>query len=319
MRDNFVDIVKGLAMIMVVRIHTEGFSGTIVPYPIIAVPLFFFLSGFYDRAEKPWKFWLVKTARSLLLTSLIWCFLYIFYLSFLTSIKEQSLVITGYKLTWDTPFIGESVTWFLVALFIAKCLTGCVVRLKVGRWLQMTIVFTSSWFVSLINLPFLLDEGISAWAFYFAGKQIYPYIKSCFSNAYVLLFGGVSLILMTQGWFPNVLINYNSSLGFGLYPLFFFMVCMSLLPMLEIGMLIERKAAVLSLLLGKYGRSTLGILVVHPLISHTCAVVLNRVFVPKSTIWTITSLITFVFICLFSYVLTNFINRYIPILFGKTS
>jgi fucose 4-O-acetylase-like acetyltransferase len=60
-RDTFVDIAKGIGMLMIVRIHTEVFSTISCPYPIIAVPLFFFLSGFYDNTTKPLKEWLPKS------------------------------------------------------------------------------------------------------------------------------------------------------------------------------------------------------------------------------------------------------------------
>ena len=51
-RDTYVDIAKGIAILLVVRIHTEVFAVLPAPYPIVAVPLFFFLSGFYDNTNK---------------------------------------------------------------------------------------------------------------------------------------------------------------------------------------------------------------------------------------------------------------------------
>lgn len=45
-RDEFVDVAKGIAMLLVVRIHTEVFGVINAPYPVIAVPFFFFISGF---------------------------------------------------------------------------------------------------------------------------------------------------------------------------------------------------------------------------------------------------------------------------------
>ena len=37
-RDLYVDVAKGIAMLLVVRIHSEVFGVLQVPYPIIAVP-----------------------------------------------------------------------------------------------------------------------------------------------------------------------------------------------------------------------------------------------------------------------------------------
>lgn len=54
-RDDYVDIAKGLCIILIVVIHSEvmGYLG-MVKYTYFAVPLFFYMSGFYDKSELSW-------------------------------------------------------------------------------------------------------------------------------------------------------------------------------------------------------------------------------------------------------------------------
>jgi fucose 4-O-acetylase-like acetyltransferase len=41
-------------------------------FTFIAVPMFFFMSGFYDRTEKSMNEWLPKTANRLIRPAFIW-------------------------------------------------------------------------------------------------------------------------------------------------------------------------------------------------------------------------------------------------------
>ena len=126
-RDYSVDILKGLAMLMVVRIHTEVFSFINAPYPIIAVPLFFFLSGFYDDTQKPIKEWLPKTIKRLIVPGILWIVISFIYLSTLHYIKYKTIEI---DFSIEQPIIANQVLWFLFALFYAKIYTFALNLLK---------------------------------------------------------------------------------------------------------------------------------------------------------------------------------------------
>ena len=51
-RDTYVDVAKGIGILLIISIHTEVFGVMGYPLSFIAVPVFFFMSGFYDRAER---------------------------------------------------------------------------------------------------------------------------------------------------------------------------------------------------------------------------------------------------------------------------
>ena len=143
-RDAYVDVAKGLAMLLVIRIHTEVFGVINAPYPIIAVPLFFFLSGFYDNTYRPLKAWLPKTFLSLFVTGVMWVGLSYIYVSLLRYLKDGTISVT---FSLYSPLIGGGATWFLFALFYAKCLMGVVHKLRLPIWLNLLLVLAKHLFL----------------------------------------------------------------------------------------------------------------------------------------------------------------------------
>lgn len=71
-RDAYIDIAKGICMLLIICIHAEVFGVIGMPLTFIAVPMFFFMSGFYDRSEKPLNSWLIKSLRTLILPAVVW-------------------------------------------------------------------------------------------------------------------------------------------------------------------------------------------------------------------------------------------------------
>lgn len=308
-RDVYVDIAKGLAMLLVVRIHTEVFGSIHAPYPIIAVPLFFFLSGFYDNTNRPIRFWLPKAFKSLFLTGVIWVLLSFAYISLLHYLKDGIIPIS---FSIYSPLIGGGVTWFLFALFYAKCSMWLIHKLKLPVWANFLIVMTTGALASRINIPFLLDEGLTALPFYYLGRISYPYTKSDWKGEpWAALAGFICLLFMPCGWFPWVLVPCSST-PITLYPLFFLMTALSFITVLWLCKRLTRQKW-----LAKYGTQTLGILVLHPLMLHTSAVILNRIFIPGSVVWIITFLCVYVIVCVACYYCSLWITKHCPFLLGK--
>ena len=308
-RDTFVDVAKGIAMLMVVRIHTEVFGEINAPYPIIAVPLFFFLSGFYDKSNRPIKEWLTKAFKSLIITAIIWIVIKTLYLGVLSYIKDGSYPHSAIS------FIGSfkpGVMWFLFALFYAKIGMWIAYKTKLPDY----ILFPLSMFLGAIvyktNLPLLIDEGIAALPFYYLGKICYPYIKN---DSYYLkwfaIIGVLCLIPMSMSWFPTLLVPVSSWISLYMYPVYFFMVVFSFATVIWLSKKLENQKW-----LSNYGTQTLGILVLHPLMLHTIAIVLNRIFEKGSTPWIIIFIVAYVIVCVLSYYLSLLISKYCPILLG---
>lgn len=130
-RDQCVYVAKGLCMLLVVCIHTEVFGVVGMPLTFIAVPMFFFLSGFYDHSERPFGTWLRKSATTLLLPGTLWLAIGLAYVALLSVAGHGSYAFAN---TLYEPFAGNGAVWFLFALFYAKVALGLLLRLKLPTW-----------------------------------------------------------------------------------------------------------------------------------------------------------------------------------------
>ena len=309
-RDEFVDIAKGIAMLLVVRVHTEVFNVIHAPYPIIAVPLFFFLSGFFDNTDKPLSVWLPKTFKRLFLVGIIWVAISFAYVSVLHYLKERTFVV---NFSLESPLIGGGVTWFLFALFYAKCFTWLISQIHISKWIVLPILILTGGWISQTNLPLLLDEGIAALPFYYAGKVAYPFIKSNWNSIkWVGIIGIGCMLLMPMKWFPWVLVSYANKSPL-LYPVFFLMTVCSFASILWIARILKCQKW-----LANFGTQTLGILVLHPLMLHTCAITFNRVLVKGSILWDVVFICAYIIVCFACYYLSLWISKHIPFLLGAT-
>ena len=69
--------------------------------------------------------------------------------------------------------------------------------------------------------------------------------------------------------------------------------------------------------LSAIGRNSMGIMLIHVLLCHSVAVVLNRLFEINSWGWICLFLMSYVFIVIVSYYLSTFVYMFCPILFGR--
>ncbi len=130
-RDRYVDVAKGIAMLLIVSIHTEGFGVFGYPLAFVAVPIFFFMSGFYDRSERDFMVWLPKALRTLILPAVVWIVVATLYAQLLGYAKDMS---------WgDLPFDWYNIAgsngpaWFLFALLYAKMMVWAMLKVKLPK------------------------------------------------------------------------------------------------------------------------------------------------------------------------------------------
>ena len=311
-RERYVDVAKGIAMLLVVRIHTEIFGDLHFPYPVIAVPLFFFLSGFYDKTERPIKQWIKKDFCILVGTSFIWSVINFLWVSFLHIIRTKSIADIELPVNWDAPIVGGGASWFLLALFWTKVFAHFFSKIRVNDTLKILFLVIIGTVITQYNLPLKIDEGVSALAFYYIGKMVHPSMEKMLSYKSLVLGGGICLMLMSCSWFPCAIINLIKGFPMMCYPLYLAMTLISFVTILWICKKIENWEW-----LSKYGQQTLGILVLHPIMLHTVAVVLKRVFVPMSEMYIVCFLIGYVAVCVGAYYISLYISRHLPFLFGR--
>lgn len=307
-RDSYVDVAKGLCMLLIICIHTEVFGVIGMPLTFIAVPMFFFMSGFYDRSERPWSQWVIKSIKTLLLPAFVWCVIGTIYLSLLSYIKCRSV---NFEYDINSPCYGDGPAWFLLSLFITKVIMGGILRIRLPKVVLLVLCFGIGYLGSAYQMPMNIDEALAAVPLYYCGKILYPKLQDIISNKCI---AAVGFIILTVFVFTPYYYNigpsnplfrpyYLLAIG-GAFLVFFFILYVS-------HILSNVKC------LQAYGEKTLGIMLTHALICHTAAVILNRVFEKGSTPWIVCFLVAYIIIVVLSYYLTILIEKYCPILLGK--
>lgn len=307
-RDRYVDVAKGLCMLLIICIHTEVFEIIGMPLTFIAVPMFFFMSGFYDRSEKPFTQYVIKSAKTLLYPAFVWCVIGALYLSLLTYLKSREV---NFIFDICSPCHYDGPAWFLLSLFFTKVIIWGVIRTKLSQFLLLPICFGIGYLGSMYQMPLNIDEALAAVPLYYCGKLLYPKLKDMINNNWIALFGFIILLLFifTPYYYnigpSNPLFRPYYLLAIGGAFLVFFMI-------LYVSSLLSNVKC-----LQVYGEKTLGIMLIHSLMCHTAAVVLNRVFDKGSTLWIICFLIAYALIVVLSYYITAIIEKKCPILLGQ--
>lgn len=146
-RIKYIDALRGLAMLMVVMVHVEGFSVFVEEFHMslfrrlceaLMLPLFFFISGFLARPCSENK--LFKKSMQLLIPACVWGILYTFHIH-----KDiTSFFLNVYKFGyWFTITLLEML---VVLSVISKCIRG-------NRALAGTILLVAT-LLYLAKVPF---------------------------------------------------------------------------------------------------------------------------------------------------------------------
>lgn len=136
-RDTLTDAAKGFCMLLIICIHAEVFGVVGMPITFLAVPMFFLMSGFYDRAERPVGTWMPKALRTLILPAVIWVILGQAYLEVLGYAKNHTFA--PWPLSIYHPADGNGPAWFLFALLYAKILTWALCKLRTPKAITICI------------------------------------------------------------------------------------------------------------------------------------------------------------------------------------
>lgn len=170
-RDVTVDVAKGLCILLVVCIHAEVFGYVPMPFTFIAVPMFFFMSGFFDHTEMPLNRIAKRNLRSLLLPAAIWTVVGVGYLTLLTLLKGDQPTYTFDPMN---PCSGNGPCWFLVALVWVKLFSWLFDHLRLNAYVAIVVSLVIGYIGINRQMPFYLDEGCAALPLYLVGKRLYP-------------------------------------------------------------------------------------------------------------------------------------------------
>lgn len=158
-RDVTIDIAKGLCILLVVCIHSEVFSFVPMPVEFVAVPMFFFMSGCFDRSSRPFSSVVVKGLRTLVFPACVWTLVSGLYLGVLKVAKGEPPL---FHFDLFTPCTTNGPCWFLVALFWTRLLMWLLERAFRPKALQAAVVVLLGWLGFRQLLPLYFDDALVA-------------------------------------------------------------------------------------------------------------------------------------------------------------
>lgn len=189
-RIDFIDLTKGLCIILVVMMHVGGaFDGLASGRALssFTMPLYFFVSGLFFKSYEGFKGFFLRKVDKLLVPFVVFyvgSFLLMYAISkvmpgtFRLPVRwtELLLVFRDHELIRFNPPI-----WFLIALFNCNMLFYLVHYLRsrhIGAMFAVTLLIGAAGFwlgKQRIELPFSIDVAMTALPFYFAGFWIRRY------------------------------------------------------------------------------------------------------------------------------------------------
>ncbi|NEX02325.1 Fucose 4-O-acetylase [Pseudobutyrivibrio sp. NOR37] len=197
-RKLFLDIAKGIGIIMVVWAHAFGpFTNYISSFHM---PFFFFISGMLYKGNKTVREYFLVKIKSLLLPFWIYNLLFypVFFILFYwkkweykVCLKEILEIVTT---VGKVPFLGA--TWFLPALFWVSVLVHCLYRTfskhKISDFLLLPISVIVVVLGFQITFPYRISRTLICSGFYVMGF-IYNKYLMCNVNKVV---GGIMTMVM---------------------------------------------------------------------------------------------------------------------------
>ena len=183
-RIEFIDLTKGLCIMLVVMMHVGGAFDGLATGPVLSsftMPLYFFVSGLFFKSYEGFGGFLARKVDKLLVPFLIFylgAFLLMYGISkavpgtFRLPVRwnELLLIFRNHELIRFNPPI-----WFLVALFNCNMLFYVVHYLRrkhIPTMFAVTLLIGATGFwlgKQRIELPFYIDVAMTALPFYFAG------------------------------------------------------------------------------------------------------------------------------------------------------
>ena len=268
-RINCIDIAKGLGIIMIVWGHAKGvFSSQFI---LLAVPLFFLMSGFFHNSEESFKTFFKKKFFRLYIP-FVCCNL---FLPTLTLIKCHSL---GLNITPNLIYISQilltlnkdgflfGATWFLASLFIISITIKLIETIIKTKYKEILVGLcclglAGVAFMPVFNLDFGIKRTFLCSLFYFIGILIKKYWDKL-SNIpwhYITLVTSIATITL---WRICPSFSYKTPTVSGFIMVLICSIAFSTL-ILQCSILIEKRTKKASSILTYIGKNSIHVLIWH--------------------------------------------------------
>jgi len=208
-RLHWVDSAKGILIVLVAMVHMTGRGGELgISCPAIhaigiiagllcfRMPAFFILAGFWGKYDMNLKDFLLRNARGLLLPLIIFS-----YLGGIIHEAAYEFLKGSYNagaLEW--PFLDVSLDyWFVLALFLAKCVYWVVCRISEKQIVRL-LICVGTYALGVLSLKAWFLPNFACWKWALIMLVYLPigqWVKESLGNWKVVV---VALVMFSVGW-----------------------------------------------------------------------------------------------------------------------
>lgn len=317
-RNNTIDIAKSICMMVVVAIHSELFAIHDLAWTNFAVPMFFFISGFFYHPSDNIIAFIKKNSFNLLLPSIIWVIPVRLFFHTLHCIDGDPIDWLEFDI--DNPFAGNGPAWFLLALFYVRTTKLLFDKFLSSQLLQLIIFLILGYIGMNKSFPFYIDEFFAALPFFFGGNLIYKYLDKLLKYNSLVIIGIIMYLfvlnhdlrfwlkLANGSYTPCYIVAYLCTL-FVFIPIF---KMSAIINKWNAGVLLSIKC-----FLSDFGQNTIGILLTHIPFCSITAIIAHRIFTKGGTEWHVLFVIAYVCILAITYNISLFLTKRVPFILGK--
>ena len=318
-RIRYVDIAKGIGILLVVLCHIMSNSSIYNIIYMFHMPLFFFLSGItFNNTEKFTKF-IEKKFRGICIPYFLFSIVsFIYWILIERKIRNQ-LDISAFKnfvnillcQVENNLYIANVVLWFLPCLFISSIIAYNILKKKKGVIYSLLLLIIGYILCTKqITLPFTLETSFIAQFFIICGFYFNKAKK--FNNN--LLYLLISILLFIFSAVFNTEVNMLSH-SYGNLLLFVMGSISGIYIMIFVCRLIKK-----SLVLEKIGKMSLLIMCCHEPLKRIVLQILSLLLNESTDIIRtnyIVSIVALVIIIIIIFPFNYLINKYVPFILGK--
>lgn len=178
-RKNYLDIAKGIGIILVVWAHANGPGSRYIN--LFHMPMFFFISGLLFNEKDTCEQYIIKKFKTLYIPFLFWnIVIYLIEYTLKVNLENKEFQLNAYlNVVFQieagvnkSTFLGA--TWFLAALFwvsvLYKCLYGFLRRHLFYAAILMTVICSIFTIIALnITIPYFISRTVICSLFYSLG------------------------------------------------------------------------------------------------------------------------------------------------------
>jgi len=320
-RIEFVDHLRGLALIGVVWFHTAHPAFLDFSWRI---PLFFFISGIFFRPYEP-KVFIKKKINQLIVPTMFFYVLYCLYYLALWIGKNHGLSGFDYRelfgifglYSGSEAFIINPPLWFIFALLDIQFVMYALVKLIHQKW----AIFIISLVISIIGVlwlyhlptPFMISRSTPYFIYfalgYLCGMPLLRIIDKGHGRDYWILLGLSTLAFL----FSIIAIYVYGNISDGQFGVLDYMAILSFIIILVFLMQKLYRYKICDVF-NFFGRNTFVLLGVHEMLLTIMLIGVNHIFGENNLLL---GIIQVILVLCITYPLTLWCNKYIPKFIGK--